>query len=101
MDFTRTDCIKSYFELVALVNKGNRVVNEQTHASFFIDEGNLFIGIDKNQKFYLCKHKEYWLRGNSKHTELEAFICKYLNTLKIKSGPVDDLIKRELFKLPG
>lgn len=100
MDYFRADCIKSYFEIVALVNKGNKIVNEQTEAKFFIADEKLYLGINSQQKIYLCKRVNYWLRGtNSGHTSLEMFICKVLNTNKIVSGNVDTLIKSELFKL--
>jgi len=101
MDYFRTDCIKSYFELVALVNKGNRVINEQTKASFFIS-GELFIGIDEKQKILLCKYQNQWFPSEiSNHDQLEKFICNVLNSRRIQSGEVDELIKAELFKLPS
>lgn len=99
MDYFRTDCIKSYFELVALVNKGNRIINEQTEAKFFIIEEILFLGIDQTQKIQLCKRKDHWYPcKNSGHENFEKFNCQVLNRFKIVSGEVNQLIKSELFK---
>lgn len=99
MDYFRTDCIKSYFELVAFVNKGNRVINEQTEARFFIIADRLFLGIDPTQKVLLCKRPNYWFPENSTaHEKFEKFVCRVLNTNKIVSGDVDRLIKSQLFK---
>ena len=100
MDYFRTDCIKSYFELVALVNRGNRVINEQTEARFFIDDGKLFLGIDKTQKIQLCKRtNHYWYPSDhSGHVNFEKFNCQVLNRFKIVSGEINQLIKSELFK---
>lgn len=101
INFERTDCIKSYFELVAMVNKGNRVINEPTQVSFFIEDRQLFIGISRKQKIVLCKRTlHHWTRaGNLRHEGLEAFLCIQLNGNKIVSGNIDEFLKRELFKL--
>lgn len=102
MDYFRTDCIKSYFEIVVLVNNGNHRVNEQTEAKFFINGENLLLGIDKNQKLHLCRKKvnRWYSAGSSGHESLEKFICDLLNKNRILAGDVDRLIKTELFKLP-
>lgn len=99
MDYFRTDCIKSYFELVAMVNKGNRIINEQTEARFFIIDEILFLGINQNQKIQLCKRINHWFPSDhSGHENLEIFNCRVLNRFKIVSGDVNQLIKAELFK---
>lgn len=102
INYDRTDCIKSYFDLVVLLNKGNKFVNEQTKASFSISDMKLFIGIDHRQKIYLCKYNDrYWKAGGfSGHHKLEFLICKILNAHKMSSGEIDELIKAELFKIP-
>ncbi|MCM2354349.1 MAG: hypothetical protein NDI63_12095 [Pseudobdellovibrio sp.] len=101
MDYFRTDCVKSYFEIVALVNKGNKFVNEQTEAKFFITGENLFLGIDHSQKLHLCRKTNHWYpAGSFRHQSLEELICGVLNKYKIISGDVNQLIKTELFKLP-
>lgn len=98
MDYFRTDCIKSYFQIVELVNKGNRLVNEQTEAKFFIEQKKLFLGINDVQKFLLCRKNEFWIPAGSAHNELEQFICKLLRDPNIVD--IDKFIKRNLFKLP-
>lgn len=99
MDYFRTDCIKSYFELVALVNKGNRIINEQTEAKFFIVGEAMFLGINQTQKIQLCKRTNHWYPSNvSGHTNFEKFNSQILNRFKIVSGEVNQLIKTELFK---
>lgn len=101
MDYFRTDCIKSYFELVALVNKGNRVINEQTEVLFFILDAKLYLGIDSRQKILLCERANHWYpKRTSGHEPLEKLICGVLNTNRIVSGDVNRLIKNDLFKLP-
>lgn len=101
MDYFRTDCLKSYFEIVALVNKGNKVVNEQTEVKFFILDNMLYLGIDEKQKVLVNRFvNNYWYSTEqSAHENLEYFISKILNKNRIKSGKVDRLIKSELFKL--
>lgn len=102
MDLDRTDCIKSYFQIVALVNGGNRIINEQTEAKFFIADGVLYLGVNERQKLRLVYRKKYWMQsGTSGHEIFEKFVCKILNNAKIISGDVDRLIKSELFKLPN
>lgn len=87
---------------MALVNKGNKVINEQTEAAFFIMDRELFLGIDKKQKVVLCIERGWWYpKKSSGHSNFENFICKVLNTNKIISGDVNRLIKYELFKLPS
>lgn len=100
MDFFRTDCIKSYFEIVALVNKGNKKVNEQTEAKFFIYQNKLFLGINEKQKIQLCAKKRQWAPANSGYEELEHFICQLLNNIDLDAVDLNDFIKRNLFKLP-
>jgi hypothetical protein len=102
MDYFRTDCIKSYFEIVALVNKGNKVVNEQTEALFFIEQDKLFLGINTKQKVYLCYKEDFWYPGKeSRHAELERFISKLLNYSEPGISELNSEIKRNLFKLPS
>lgn len=98
MDYFRTDCIKSYFEIVALVNGGNRKLNEQTEAKFFIYQNKLFLGISDTQKFLLCEKKKFWMPSGSSHDELEQFICILLRDPNVLD--VDKMIKSSLFKLP-
>lgn len=100
MDYFRTDCIKSYFEIVALVNKGNRKVNEQTEAKFFIDQDRLFLGVNDKQKFQLCEFKQGWFPARSGHDELERFICRLLINIDPGVGDLNIFIKSNLFKLP-
>lgn len=97
MDYFRTDCIKSYFEIVALVNKGNRKINEQTEAKFFIEQDKLFLGINEKQKVQLCKKEVLWVPSGSGHNELEQFVCRLLREENMSK--LDEIIKRNLFKL--
>ncbi|AZZ37790.1 hypothetical protein CIK05_13605 [Bdellovibrio sp. qaytius] len=101
MDYFRTDCIKSYFELVALVNKGNKIINEQTEAVFFIKEGRLFLGVSEKQKMLLCYEKNMrWLPDESgPHGELKSFIASLINAGLPTTLDVNKLIKENLFKL--
>lgn len=100
MDYFRTDCIKSYFELVALVNKGNRVINEQTEAKFFINDKKLFLGINDKQKICLSiKSKQWYVGANSGHVELERFLCRLLNGNKTYLPDLNSFIKAKLFGL--
>lgn len=101
MDYFRTDCIKSYFEIVALVNKGNKAVNEQTEAKFFIVDNRLYLGIDEKQKALVNRfvNNHWYSTEESAHENLEYFISRILNKNHIKSGNVNGLIKAELFKL--
>ena len=98
MDFTRTDCIKSYFEIVALVNKGNRVINEQTEAKFFMKVNSLFLGVNDDQKYLLCyNNKRQWFIHGDDHEYLKKFVANIMN-----QGKADDInatIKSALFKL--
>ncbi len=100
MDYFRTDCIKSYFEIVAFVNKGNKTINEQTEAKFFIKEDILFLGINEQQKFQLCLYSRIWLptRGTG-HDELKNFICEIMRKLNPNLSELNSIIKAELFKL--
>lgn len=100
MDYFRTDCIKSYFEIVALVNKGNRVVNEQTEAVFFIKDNKLFLGVNDQRKFCLCYKDHFWLPEKEfGHFELKSFIIKQLNKRIFDDSEINRLIKENLFKL--
>lgn len=102
MDYFHTDCIKSYFEIVALVNRGNKFVNEQTEALFFIDQSKLFLGVNFQQKVYLCNKDEYWYPGRqSGHDALELFVSRLLNHPEPISSNLNVHIKRNLFKLPS
>lgn len=102
MDYFRTDCIKSYFEIVALVNKGNKFVNEQTDALFFIEQDKLFLGISTQQKLYLCYRDFFWYPGHeSGHEQLELFMSKLLNDPRPINLDLNSHIKRSLFKLPS
>lgn len=100
MDYFRTDCIKSYFEIVALVNKGNKVINEQTEAVFFIKDKKLFLGVNEHQKFCLCIKEHYWRTENEPgHDELKYFLVKLLNNPSTDHSNLNNVIKSHLFKL--
>lgn len=98
IDYERTDCIKSYFEIVALVNKGNRVINEQTEAKFFMKVNSLFLGVNDDQKYLLCTYnRQRWFPYGDDHERLKEFVAEVIN-----QGKVDDIntiIKTALFKL--
>lgn len=83
---------------MALVNKGNRKVNEQTEAKFFIKEDRLFLGINDKQNFLLCKKDEFWLPSGSLHDELEQFICRLLRDRDPSASDLNEFVKRSLFK---
>lgn len=100
MDYFHTDCIKSYFEIVAVINRGNRFLNEQTEAQFFIEDKKLYLGVNTTQKYLLCIYDKYWKSSGSVHAELEIFICKLLRDMKPSAIDINEYIKRNLFHLP-
>lgn len=98
MDFTRTDCIKSYFEIVALVNKGNRVINEQTEAKFFIKVNSLFLGVNDDQKYLLCIYnRQRWYPFGDAHHSLKEVVAEIMNQGAVEG--INTTIKSALFKL--
>jgi len=96
MDFFRTDCIKSYFEILRELGEGKNASN----ATFFVEMNKLYLGTSANRKYSLSQLKQYWLpMNNIGHENLEKLCSNVLNHITDFSKGVDLAIKTELFRL--
>ena len=96
MDFFRTDCIKSYFEILRQLGEGQNASN----ATFFVEIDKLYLGTSAHRKYSLSQFKQFWLPiNNVGHENLEKLCSNVLNQITDFSKGVDSEIRTELFRL--
>ena len=98
--------IKSeYFELLKLLNKSNKVKNEITKLSFYVDDSNslhlkLYAALSEDQKILLCEKNKYdnWTPSNiTQFSQLEEFMSENADDHKLAN--FTELILARIFEL--
>lgn len=99
--------IKSeYFELLKILNKSNKVKNEITKLSFYVDASNsqnlkLYAALSIDQKILLCEKKgrSKWRSTNtSQFSDLDKFIAKNADDYYLLN--FSEIILARIFELP-
>ena len=95
-----------YLELIKLLNKTNKLKNEMTQVTFFVDDTNkqhlkLYAALSADQKILLCERigNRYWSACRlTQFSKLEDFLAE--NVINYSFENFTNLILARIFELP-
>ncbi len=93
---------QQFFELMNLLNKSNKTINETTEFIFFIEQDKLYFGQSSGQKFLISVYQKSknWISAEYSHfTELEEFISVVLNENASNNVDINKILKESLFQM--
>lgn len=93
---------KQYRSLENYIKDGNKTRNEKNEVIFFVQNNQLFAGVEKEQKILICRLKENLWEAKycTAFHALEDFITDFLNVGNWSKETLTVELKLAIFKLP-